>query len=134
VFAPKACECRIAGGREIMIAAGDLLVLETGGIVPADLRLIESVQLRTDEAPLTGESQPVEKTTGSLSGADIPLADRSNMAYSGTFVSHGRGRGVVVATGIDTEFGQIATMLHATEAVQTPRQRRDWSILANDWQ
>jgi P-type Ca2+ transporter type 2C len=106
------------------IVPGDILVLEAGGIVPADLRLIESVQLRTDEAALTGESQPVEKAILPLQEENLPLADRSNMAYTGTFVRHGRGRGVAVATGIETEFGRIATMLHATETTQTPLQRR----------
>jgi Ca2+-transporting ATPase len=106
------------------IVPGDIVMLEAGGIVPTDLRLIESVQLRTDEAALTGESLPVEKTAEALSDEDVPLADRSNMAYAGTFVRHGRGRGVAVATGIETEFGQIAKMLHATEATETPLQKR----------
>ena len=113
-----------AGLPAVDIVPGDVVMLEAGGIVPADLRLIESVQLRTDEAALTGESQPVEKTVEGLPEGDVLLADRSNMAYAGTFVRHGRGRGVVVATGIETEFGQIARMLHATEAVETPLQKR----------
>lgn len=103
---------------------GDLVVLEAGGIVPADLRLLECAQLRTQEAALTGESQPVEKSTAALTDADLPVADRRNMAYMGTLVTHGRGRGVVVATGTRTEFGQIAAMLHTTTRVQTPLQRR----------
>jgi P-type Ca2+ transporter type 2C len=106
------------------IVPGDILVLEAGAIIPADLRLIESVQLHMDEAALTGESQPVEKTIAPLHDEDLPLADRNNMAYTGTFVRHGRGRGVAVATGIETEFGRIASMLHATETTQTPLQRR----------
>ena len=119
----------IRNGRARSIAAaevvpGDILVLEAGGIVPADLRLTESAQLRTDEAALTGESHPIEKTIMPLRDEDLPLGDRSNMAYTGTFVSHGRGRGVVVATGIETEFGHIAAMLQATEAAETPLQRR----------
>jgi Ca2+-transporting ATPase len=108
----------------VEVVPGDILVLEAGGIVPADLRLIESVQLHTDEAALTGESQPVEKTSMPLQDEGLSLADRSNMAYTGTFVRHGRGRGVAVATGIGTEFGRIATMLHGTETAQTPLQRR----------
>src|SRR5215471_18986374 len=106
------------------VVPGDILMLEAGGIVPADLRLIESIQLRTDEAALTGESQPVEKTTRLLPGDDMPLADRANMVYAGTFVRHGRGRGAAVATGIDTEFGQIASSLHQTEATETPLEKR----------
>jgi P-type Ca2+ transporter type 2C len=106
------------------IVPGDIVMLEAGAIVPADLRLIESVQIRTDEAALTGESQPVEKTVETLPDGDVPLADRANMLYAGTFIRHGRGRGVAVATGVETEFGQIARMLHATEAMQTPLQKR----------
>jgi Ca2+-transporting ATPase len=106
------------------IVPGDIVMLEAGGIVPADLRLIESAQLRADEATLTGESHPIEKTTAALADEDVPLADRTNMVYAGTFVRHGRGRGVAVATGIETEFGRIASMLHATEAVETPLQKR----------
>jgi P-type Ca2+ transporter type 2C len=125
--APSANVIRNSRAKSIAAAEvvpGDILVLEAGGIVPADLRLTESAQLRTDEAALTGESHPIEKTTLPLRDEDLPLGDRSNMAYSGTFVSHGRGRGVVVATGIETEFGRIAAMLQATEAVETPLQRR----------
>jgi P-type Ca2+ transporter type 2C len=125
--APSANVIRNSRARSIAAAEvvpGDILVLEAGGIVPADLRLTESAQLRTDEAALTGESHPIEKTTMPLRDEDLPLGDRGNMAYSGTFVSHGRGRGVVVATGIETEFGRIAAMLQATEAVETPLQRR----------
>src|SRR5215831_5258377 len=108
----------------VEIVPGDIVMLEAGGIVPADLRLIESEQLRADEATLTGESHPVEKTTMPLANEDVPLADRTNMVYAGTFIRHGRGRGVAVATGIDSEFGRIASMLHATEAVETPLQKR----------
>src|SRR5262249_8243840 len=103
---------------------GDIVLLEAGGIVPADPRLIECVQLRIEEAALTGEPHPVEKITTPLPDSDLPLGDRRNMAYMGTVVTNGRGRGVIVATGTETEFGQVATMLHLTEEVTTPLQRR----------
>jgi Ca2+-transporting ATPase len=73
---------------------------------------------------LTGESQPIDKFTQPLPDPDLPLGDRRNMAYMGTLITHGRGRGVVVETATGTEFGQIATMLHATEEVETPLQKR----------
>jgi Ca2+-transporting ATPase len=119
----------VRDGKSISIPAvevvrGDLVVLEAGGIVPADLRLIESVQLRTQEAALTGESQPIDKVTTPLTDPDLPVADRKNMAYMGTLIAHGRGRGIVVATATGTEFGHIASMLHATEQVETPLQKR----------
>jgi len=119
----------IRNARSVTIAAtevvpGDIVCLEAGGIVPADLRLFESAQLRVDESALTGESHPVEKTVESLHDAELPLADRKNMAYMGTVVTHGRGSGVAIGTATDTEFGHIAQMLHATEEVATPLQRR----------
>ena len=106
------------------VVAGDVVRLEAGCLVPADLRLLEAVQLRMHEATLTGESVPVEKTPGHLSEDGLTLGDRHNMAYRGTLVAHGRGGGVAVATGMDTELGRIAALLHETVAVKTPLQRR----------
>ena len=79
--------------------------------MPADLRVATGAQLRVEEAALTGESLPVDKQTEALEAADLPLGDRTNMAYKGTTATYGRGSGLVVATGMDTEIGRIARML-----------------------
>jgi len=106
------------------LVPGDVVLLETGRIVPADLRLLETARLRVEEAALTGESVPAEKTTVPLPAEGLPVGDRTNMAYKGTMVAYGRGRGVVVATGMQTEFGRIAASLQQAEEVKTPLQRR----------
>ena len=102
----------VLNGEEIV--PGDIILIESGDIVPADLRIIESNSLAVDESSLTGESVPVEKNIDSLP-IDTLLADRKNMAYSGTIVTSGNGRGVVVATGIKTEFGNIAGLVSQRE-------------------
>jgi P-type Ca2+ transporter type 2C len=106
------------------LVPGDVVLLEAGRIVPADLRLLEAARLRVEEAALTGESVPVEKTTAPLPAEGLSVGDRTNMAYKGTTVAYGRGRGVVVATGMQTEFGRIAASLQQAEEVKTPLQRR----------
>jgi Ca2+-transporting ATPase len=106
------------------LVTGDVVLLETGSIVPADLRLVEAALLGVEEAALTGESTTVEKSTAALPDADTALPERVDMVYSGTIVAGGRGRGVVVATGMATELGRIAALLAATEEAKTPLQRR----------
>ena len=109
----------------VEIVPGDIVVLDTGDIVPADLRLTEIANLKIQESSLTGESVPVLKNTKQLeSDEDIPLGDRENMAFSTGMVTYGRGRGIVVATAMNTEVGKIADMLQHTESTETPMKQR----------
>ncbi|MDY0088038.1 MAG: cation-translocating P-type ATPase [Coriobacteriia bacterium] len=106
------------------LVPGDIVLLEAGRVVPADLRIVESAQLRIAEAALTGESEAVEKRVEPVTAEETALGDRISMAYRGTQVVHGRGEGVVVETGISTELGRIADLLARTEDVKTPLQKR----------
>ena len=122
--APKATVIR--DGEEMEVEAknlvpGDIVVLHTGDQIPADARLIEAVNLKVAEASLTGESHPIEKTTCSLT-EEIPIGDRRNMVYMGTAAVYGRGTAVVTATGMNTEFGKIATLLQEVKEEKTPLQ------------
>ncbi|HPD86087.1 MAG TPA: HAD-IC family P-type ATPase, partial [Proteiniphilum sp.] len=102
------------------IVPGDIVILDTGDIIPADLRLLEAVNMKVQESALTGESVPVEKHHGLLEEGEVPLGDRDNMAFSTSVVTYGRGKGVVVGTGMQTEVGKIAHMLQHTENTDTP--------------
>jgi len=106
------------------LVPGDVVLLEGGNVVPADLRLIEVARLSVDEAPLTGESLAVEKTVHASERPDLPLGDRRAMAYKGTSVASGRGTGLVVATGMHTELGRIAAMLQGGADARSPLQHR----------
>src|SRR5271157_3233454 len=105
------------------LVPGDVVFLETGNFVPADLRLLEAVNLKIEEAALTGESLPVQKDAAILLEKDIPLGDRKNTAFSGTTVVYGRGVGLVVSTGMHTQLGLIANMLESVETEDTPLQK-----------
>jgi Ca2+-transporting ATPase len=104
------------------LVPGDVILLRAGDKVPADARLIEAINLQIEESALTGESLPVEKHTARLTANELAVADRKNMVYAGTAASYGRGRALVVATGMQTEFGQIAQLLQTIETGKTPLQ------------
>ncbi len=115
-------------GKEAKIPArdvvpGDVVILHTGDRIPADGRLIESINLQIEEAALTGESVPVEKHTDPLHSDEMPVGDRKNMVYAGTAATYGRGRALIVATGMQSEFGKIAQLLQTVESGKTPLQQ-----------
>ncbi len=119
----------VRGGQVQQVAAhalvpGDIVLLEAGNKVPADLRLLQIAQLKVDESALTGESVTVDKHADVLSGTDHGVGDRLNMAFKGTIATHGRGRGLVVATGMQTELGKVAGLLDQDNNRSTPLQLR----------
>ena len=125
--APEAQALR--DGRRVSVPApllvpGDIVFLEAGNFIPADMRLIEAINLRIEEAALTGESVPVQKAATEIIAGDAALGDRKNTAFMGTVVSYGRGNGVVVGTGMRTQLGMIADMLQQVDNEETPLQKR----------
>nr|WP_281347483.1 cation-translocating P-type ATPase [Lactococcus hircilactis] len=120
------------------LVRGDIVLLEAGDVVPADLRLLESVSLKIEEAALTGESVPVEKDANAAVSADSGIGDRINMAYQNANVTYGRGLGIVTAIGMSTEVGKIAQMIESADETETPLKRNlnrlskvlTWAILA----
>ena len=106
------------------LVPGDIVVLDTGDYIPADLRIIEAVNLKSQEASLTGESVPVEKTTSTIEEKEIGIGDRVNMLFSSSLVTYGRGKGIVVETGMTTEVGKIAGMINSTQKQETPLQQK----------
>lgn len=121
-----------------LLVPGDIVLLEAGDVVPADMRLLESASLKIEESALTGESVPVEKNARAVVSADSSLGDRLNMAFQHANVTYGRAVGVVVATGMSTEVGKIASMIESTDETETPLKRNlnrlskilTWAILA----
>jgi P-type Ca2+ transporter type 2C len=124
-------EVREVSARELV--PGDIVLLEAGNLVPADLRLVENANLRIQEAALTGESEPVDKEIAAIDRSNLPLGDRLNMAYMGTIVTYGRGAGLVVNTGMQTELGRIASLIQGVETEMTPC-RNSSTRLVNGWQ
>ena len=125
--APEAQVLRDESRRQIPardLVPGDIVFLETGNYVPADVRLLEAVNLKIEEASLTGESEPVQKNANVTLAENASLGDRKNSAYSSTIVTYGRGRGLVVATGMQTQIGKIAEMIQSFETEPTPLQRK----------
>ena len=104
------------------LVPGDIVALDTGDYVPADLRIVESANLKSQEASLTGESVPVDKNTEVIKDEKVSLGDRTNMLFSSSLITYGRGKGIVVETGMNTEVGKIATIINDTVSTQTPLQ------------
>ncbi|KXS36888.1 MAG: Ca2+-transporting ATPase, partial [Candidatus Frackibacter sp. T328-2] len=125
--APEATVLRNGAKKKVPteeLVPGDIIYLESGDKIPADVRLIELSSLEVNEASLTGESIPVKKETEAIKDEDIALGDRKNMAYMGTTVVKGKAKAVITDIGLDTEMGRIADMLRDTEERETPLQQR----------
>lgn len=124
---PKVRVRRNGGTKEMsasQLVPGDILDFEAGNVIPADLRILESFNLKIQEAALTGESEAVDKIADPVNKEDVPLGDRTNMAYMGTVVTYGRGVGIAVGTGMNTELGKIANLIGTVETKKTPLQAK----------
>ncbi len=125
----SAPHCKVLRGGHVHIIAsrelvpGDVVFLDTGDLIPADLRLVETVNLKVSDAALTGESVPEEKFTHAIEG-EVPLGDRDNLGFSSSTVTYGRGKGVVISTGMHTEVGKIASMIQSVPETKTPMQQK----------
>jgi Ca2+-transporting ATPase len=106
------------------LVPGDVVLLDSGGAVPADIRLVEAEELAADESALTGESEPVAKQVAAMPDEDLPLGDKRNLVFHGSLITRGRGLGIVYATGVNTELGHIAELLRGTAVSRTPLQQR----------
>ena len=106
------------------LVPGDIVVLDTGDYIPADLRIVEAVNLKSQESSLTGESVPVEKSVDAIKEEEVGIGDRTNMLFSSSLVTYGRGKGIVVETGMTTEVGKIAKMINSSEKQETPLQKK----------
>ena len=115
-------DIQVVPARELV--PGDIVVLDTGDYIPADLRIIETVNLKSQESSLTGESVPVDKISEAIKEEEVTIGDRKNMLFSSSLVTYGRGKGIVVETGMNTEVGKIAGMISSTDKEQTPLQQR----------
>ena len=113
---------KVIPSRELV--PGDIVVLDTGDFVPADLRIIEAINLKAQESSLTGESVPVEKQAVKIEKQEVPIGDRTNMLFSSSLITYGRGKAIVVETGMETEVGKIAGMLSKTDEKETPLQQK----------
>ncbi|MCI9365185.1 MAG: HAD-IC family P-type ATPase [Clostridia bacterium] len=115
-------QVQVVPARELI--QGDIVILETGDFIPADIRLFEAINLKVQESALTGESLPIEKVTEIIEDENIGVGDRINMVFSSSMVTYGRGKGIVTDIGMNTEVGKIANMLNQVEETETPLQKR----------
>jgi Ca2+-transporting ATPase len=115
-------QVKVIESRELV--PGDVVLIDTGDVIPADLRLIEAINLKIQDAALTGESVPEEKFTNAIPEKNVPLGDRDNLGFSSSIVTYGRGKGIVIGTGMNTEVGKIASLIQSIPEMKTPMQQK----------